>query len=496
MKKNIFYHSTRGNKEKKLSSEAIVYGIADDGGLFIPTEIPKIKADYNQLKELDYNELAYRIMKEYFTDFSEVELKDCIKKAYNKKFDANIITPLKKKMGVYFLELFHGPTLAFKDMALSILPYLLQISLKKLNLNKEIVILTATSGDTGKAALEGFANVPGTKIIVFFPQEGVSEIQKRQMLTQKGENAYVIGISGNFDNAQRGVKEIFENQTFKKKAERRNMILSSANSINIGRLVPQIVYYFYAYLKMLKENDIKAGEKINIVVPTGNFGNILAAYYAGKMGLPVKKLICASNDNKVLADFFKTGIYDRRRELIMTISPSMDILISSNLERLLSVASHGKADQINKIMNDLNGRGFYQIDPDIKKEFSDFYGECAIQEEAIQSIREVFKESEYLMDPHTAVGYAVYQKYLSKTKDITKTVIVATASPFKFTKSVMGAVDEKYKEFDDFELIEKMANLLQNPVPIGIKDIKKKSILHKAVCNKEKIKEKLAEILF
>ena len=496
MKKNIFYHSTRGNKEKKLSSEAIVYGIADDGGLFIPTEIPKIKMDYNQLKELDYNELAYRIMSKYLTDFSEAELKYCIEKAYNEKFDTNIIAPLEKKTGVYFLELFHGPTLAFKDMALSILPHLLQIALKKLNLNKEMVIRTATSGDTGKAALEGFANVPGTKIIVFFPQEGVSEIQKRQMLTQKGENTHVIGISGNFDDAQRGVKEIFENQIFKDKVKKRNMILSSANSINIGRLVPQIVYYFYAYLKILKENDIKAGEKINIVVPTGNFGNILAAYYAREMGLPVNKLICASNDNRVLTDFFKSGIYDRRRELIMTISPSMDILISSNLERLLLIACHGKADQVNKILNDLSEKGFYKISPDMKKEFNGFYGEYAIQEEAIQCIREVFERSEYLMDPHTAVGHAVYKKYLSETKDRTKTVIVATASPFKFTKSVMGAIDEKYKKFDDFELIEKMADLLQNSIPMGIKDIKKKSILHKAVCNKGKMKEKLAEILF
>ncbi len=496
MKKNIFYHSTRGNKEKKLSSEAIVYGIADDGGLFIPTEIPKIKMDYNQLKELDYNELAYRIMSKYLTDFSEAELKYCIEKAYNEKFDTNIIAPLEKKTGVYFLELFHGPTLAFKDMALSILPHLLQIALEKLNLNKEMVILTATSGDTGKAALEGFANVPGTKIIVFFPQEGVSEIQKRQMLTQKGENTHVIGISGNFDDAQRGVKEIFENQIFKDKVKKRNMILSSANSINIGRLVPQIVYYFYAYLKILKENDIKAGEKINIVVPTGNFGNILAAYYAREMGLPVNKLICASNDNRVLTDFFKSGIYDRRRELIMTISPSMDILISSNLERLLLIACHGKADQVNKILNDLSEKGFYKISPDMKKEFNGFYGEYAIQEEAIQCIREVFERSEYLMDPHTAVGHAVYKKYLSETKDRTKTVIVATASPFKFTKSVMGAIDEKYKKFDDFELIEKMADLLQNSIPMGIKDIKKKSILHKAVCNKGKMKEKLAEILF
>ena len=496
MKKNIFYKSTRGNREKKLSAEAIIYGIAEDGGLFIPTETPQINIDFDQLKKLDYNELAYQIMRKYFTDFTENELRHCIKLAYNEKFDTSIIAPLEKKAGVYFLELFHGPTLAFKDMALSILPHLLQTALNKLNLNKEVIILTATSGDTGKAALEGFSNVPGTKIIVFFPQEGVSIIQKKQMLTQEGENTHVIGILGNFDDAQRGVKEIFNDPVFHEEIQKNNMILSSANSINIGRLIPQIVYYFYAYLKMLKDEEIVRGEKINFVVPTGNFGNILAAYYARKMGLPVNKLICASNENRVLTDFFKTGKYDRRRELIMTISPSMDILISSNLERLLSIASNNNAERIKKIINDLKEKGFYQVSTDTQNEFSVFYSGCALQEEAIQSIREVFKRSNYLIDPHTAVGYTVYQKYLSETQDKTKSVIIATASPFKFTKSVMVAINKKYEIFNDFELIDIMADLSQTSIPKGIKDIKKKPILHKTVCNKEKMKEKLEEILF
>ena len=496
MKKNIFYKSTRGNREKKLSAEAIIYGISEDGGLFIPTETPQINIDFDQLKKLDYNELAYQIMRKYFTDFTENELRHCIKLAYNEKFDTSIIAPLEKKAGVYFLELFHGPTLAFKDMALSILPHLLQTALNKLNLNKEVIILTATSGDTGKAALEGFSNVPGTKIIVFFPQEGVSIIQKKQMLTQEGENTHVIGILGNFDDAQRGVKEIFNDPVFHEEIQKNNMILSSANSINIGRLIPQIVYYFYAYLKMLKDEEIVRGEKINFVVPTGNFGNILAAYYARKMGLPVNKLICASNENRVLTDFFKTGKYDRRRELIMTISPSMDILISSNLERLLSIASNNNAERIKKIINDLKEKGFYQVSTDTQNEFSVFYSGCALQEEAIQSIREVFKRSNYLIDPHTAVGYTVYQKYLSETQDKTKSVIIATASPFKFTKSVMVAINKKYEIFNDFELIDIMADLSQTSIPKGIKDIKKKPILHKTVCNKEKMKEKLEEILF
>jgi threonine synthase len=492
---NLYYQSTRGSKKKILSAEAIVRGIAEDGGLFIPTIIPRIEEDLSRLKGLDYKELAYLIMKKYFTDYSEDELKDCINKAYNEKFDTKLICPLTKKMGAYFLELYHGPTLAFKDMALSILPHLLKKAVNKLNLHKEVVILTATSGDTGKAALEGFANVPGTKIIVFFPQGGVSEIQKRQMLTQKGENTYAIGIRENFDDAQRGVKEIFEDSNFNKKVREKNYILSSANSINIGRLIPQIVYYFYAYLKMCNESEMSSGEKINIVVPTGNFGNILAAYYAKEMGLAVSKLICASNENKVLSDFFNKGVYDRRRELVMTISPSMDILVSSNLERLLSAINGGKSEQVKGMMDSLVKKGYYQITLDMKKKLSDFYGEFALQEETRQSIREVFYESKYLIDPHTAVGYAVYKKYVKETQDKTKTIIIATASPFKFTKSVMESISEKYKEYNDFELIKKMSDLTQVPIPPGIRDIDKKSVRHKMVCGKKEMRKKIAEIL-
>jgi len=492
---NLYYQSTRGYKKRVLSAEAIIKGIADDGGLFVPKTIPQISKDLYKLKSTDYKELAFLLMKGFLTDYSQDELKDCINKSYDNKFDTEIIAPLNKKMGVYFLELYHGLTLAFKDMALSLLPHLLKEAARKLNISQEIVILTATSGDTGKAALQGFANVEGIKIIVFFPYQGVSKIQERQMLTQEGANAYVIGIKGNFDDAQRGVKEIFEDPAFNKKIEEKNYIFSSANSINVGRLIPQTVYYFYAYLNMLGKGEIKNDEKINIAVPTGNFGDILAAYYAKEMGLPVNKLICASNENKVLTDFFNTGVYDKQRELIMTISPSMDILVSSNLERLLWVISGRDAQQVKELMNSLKEKGYYRINSETKEKLKDFYGGFAPQEESRQYVKEVFEKSKYLIDPHTAVAYAVYKKYIKETGDKTKTVIVATASPFKFTKSVMESIDSRYKKFNDFELIDKMAKLSHIPIPHGIRDIEKKPIRHKIVCEKGEIRTKIVEIL-
>jgi len=493
--KNLYYQSTRGSKHKILSAEAIIKGIADDGGLFVPEIIPQVDRDIYKLKSICYKELAFSIIKKFFTDYHQDELKDCINRAYDNKFDTEIIAPLCKKMGVYFLELYHGPTLAFKDMALSLLPHLLKKAAQKLGLCQEIVILTATSGDTGKAALQGFANVDGTKIIVFFPYKGVSKIQERQMLAQQGANTYVIGLKGNFDDAQRGVKEIFEDAVFNKKMGEKNYIFSSANSINIGRLIPQIVYYFYAYLNMLGEGEIKNGEKINITVPTGNFGDILAAYYAKEMGLPVNKLICASNENKVLADFFETGVYDIRRKLVMTISPSMDILVSSNLERLLWTISEREAQKVKELINSLKEKGYYRIGSEMKKKLKDFYGGFVSQEESRQCIKEIFDKSKYLIDPHTAVAYAVYKKYVKETGDKTRTIIVATASPFKFTKSVMESIDSQYKKFDDFELIEKMSDLVQIPIPLGIRDIEKKTIRHKIVCEKEEMRTKITEIL-
>ncbi len=492
---NLYYRSTRGSKKRVLSAEAIIKGIADDGGLFVPEAIPQINKDLYKLKGINYKELAFLIMRKFFTDYRQDELKDCIKRAYDSKFDHETITPLSKKAGAYFLELYHGPTLAFKDMALSILPHLLKKAVRKLNLNREIIILTATSGDTGKAALQGFANIEGVKIIVFFPFKGVSKIQERQMLTQKGANTYVMGLKGNFDDAQKGVKEIFEDPVFNKKIAEKNYVFSSANSINIGRLVPQIVYYFYAYLNMLDGGEIKNGEKINIAVPTGNFGDILAAYYAKEMGLPVNKLICASNENKVLADFFETGVYDKRRKLVMTISPSMDILVSSNLERLLWEINEREAQKVKKLMNSLKERGYYRIDSETKKRLKDFYGGFASQEESRQHIRKIFENSKYLVDPHTAVAHVVYKKYIEETGDKTQTVIVATASPYKFTKSVMESIDIWYKKFDDFELIEKMSDLTRVPIPSGIRNIREKPIQHKTVCNKEEMRVKITEIL-
>ncbi|HHW68144.1 threonine synthase [Defluviitalea raffinosedens] len=489
------YKSTRGGQSDISSAYAIVQGIAKDGGLFVPEALPKLEYSLEELKGMSYQELAYCIMKHFLTDFTEEELRGCIDKAYDQKFDTSKIAPLVKKDGVFFLELFHGPTLAFKDMALSILPHLLTTAAKKLNIEKEIVILTATSGDTGKAALEGFADVEGTKIIVFFPQDGVSEVQKRQMTTQTGDNTYVIGIKGNFDDAQNGVKEIFGDAEFNKYLDESNYMLSSANSINIGRLIPQVVYYFYAYFQMAESNDITLGEQVNVVVPTGNFGNILAAYYAKQMGLPIGKLICASNDNKVLYDFFNTGKYDKDREFILTISPSMDILISSNLERLIYQITGEDANKTKELMESLKAKGHYEIDDAMKEKLTDFYGGFATQEETTIRIKELFEGTGYLIDTHTAVAYSVYKDYVDQTKDTTKTIIASTASPYKFTTSVMGALDKKYEAFSDFELIKKMSELTKNSIPESIKDLDKRPILHTTVCSKDEMKKVVAEIL-
>lgn len=492
---HIFYNSTRGLGQGMLSSEAILRGIAEDGGLFVPDRIPDVSGMLKSLRGMDYKALAYFIISRYLTDFEEEELRECIDKAYGEKFDTLKIAPVEKVGDAYLLELFHGPTLAFKDMALSILPYLLKTAARKRNIQKEIVILTATSGDTGKAALEGFSDVEGTKIIVFFPEEGVSEIQKRQMTTHQGDNTYVIGVKGNFDDAQNGVKSIFNDREFAELLDKNNYMFSSANSINIGRLIPQIVYYFYAYFNIVEKGGINLGEKVNMVVPTGNFGNILAAYYAKEMGLPVNKLICASNDNKVLYDFINTGVYDRTREFITTISPSMDILISSNLERLLYLICGKDPLMVRGLMEDLKHKGEYEITPDMKRNLKDFYGGFAPEDETRKAIGEVYNEYGYIMDTHTAVAYHVYKKYREDTGDNSKTVIASTASPFKFTSSVMTSIDEKYGKLDDFELLDEMAKLMGTKVPKGVKDIKERPLIHKALCGKDEMKVKVSEIL-
>ena len=388
---------------------------------------------------------------------------------------------MKKADGAYYLELFHGATIAFKDMALSILPHLLTTSAKKNNVKNEIVILTATSGDTGKAAMAGFADVPGTKIIVFYPKNGVSPVQEKQMVTQKGNNTYVVGITGNFDDAQTGVKKMFNDKNMAEELSNAGYQFSSANSINIGRLVPQIVYYVYAYATLYKNGEIKAGEKINVTVPTGNFGNILAAFYAKNMGLPIEKLICASNENKVLYDFFSTGSYDRNRDFILTTSPSMDILISSNLERLIYRIAGEDADKTREMMNELSKDGKYEITAEMRAQLKDFYGNYATEEETAKIIKKLYEDTGYVIDTHTAVAACVYEKYKTATKDDTKTVIASTASPFKFTRSVMDAIDHKYDAMEDFELIDKLSEIANMKVPNAIEEIRTAPVLHDTV---------------
>lgn len=483
------FTSTRGNNNTATAAEAIIRGIAADGGLYVPTTWPERINNLEELADLSYQELAYQVMRLLLTDFTEDELRTCIANAYDEKFSTELIAPLTHKAGVHFLELYHGPTLAFKDMALTILPYLMKTAARKLDNNKEIVILTATSGDTGKAALEGFADVEGTQIIIFFPEHGVSEIQKRQMVTQTGDNTCVIGIEGNFDDAQSGVKAIFADEELNNKLNRAGKMFSSANSINIGRLIPQVVYYFSAYAQLCKNEDIECGDKVNFVVPTGNFGNILAGYYAMKMGLPVQKLICASNDNKVLYEFFETGIYDKNRPFVTTISPSMDILISSNLERLLYTIAAEDGTEVKGLMQSLNQTGRYEITGDMKEQLNVFYGNYASEEDTLHTIAEIFKETGYLMDTHTAVAYAVYQKYLHDTYDHTTTVVVSTASPFKFPRDVMRSLNERYAVVDEFKLVEEMAALLGGEAPKPIQGLADKEILHRSVCEKDQIKE-------
>ena len=478
----ILYKSTRSDSKPVTASQAILKGLADDGGLFVPLQIPKLDISLEKLAKLSYQETAYEVMSRFLTDFTEEELKYCIENAYDSKFDIKEIAPLKYADGAYYLELFHGATIAFKDMALSILPYLMTTSAKKNIVKNEIVILTATSGDTGKAALAGFADVPGTRIIVFFPKDGVSPIQKKQMVTQKGDNTCVIGIEGNFDDAQNGVKAIFNDKELAKELDEAGFQFSSANSINIGRLVPQVVYYVYAYSRMVASGDIKAGDNINVVVPTGNFGNILAAYYAKNMGLPIDRLICASNENKVLFDFFATGKYDKNRKFILTSSPSMDILISSNLERLIYRIAGDDAEKNAAFMRSLSEKGIYEISDEMKKRLADFSGGYASEEETAKAISDLYKKCGYIIDTHTAVAASVYKKYVEETGDETKTVIASTASPYKFTRSVMTAIDEKYDKLDDFALVDALCGLSHVKVPKAIEDIRTAPVLHKTEC--------------
>ena len=493
---NLVYHSTRNSEETATASEAILKGLTSDGGLFVPDSIPKLNVSLEDLTKMSYQEIAYAVMKEFLTDFTEEELKTCINNAYDSKFDTEEIAVTKKVDGAYYLELFHGATIAFKDMALSILPHLLVTSARKNNVKNEIVILTATSGDTGKAALAGFADVPGTKIIVFYPKSGVSPIQEKQMVTQKGDNTYVIGIKGNFDDAQTGVKKMFSNKELAKVMNDNGFQFSSANSINIGRLVPQVVYYVKAYADLLKQGALKAGEPMNVVVPTGNFGNILASYYAKQMGIPIGKFVCASNKNKVLFDFFETGKYDRNREFYVTTSPSMDILISSNLERMIYRIAGNDAKQCAKFMAALTKDGEYVITDAMKAELSELFGAFGSEEETAVKIKEVYDKEGYVMDTHTAVAAVAYDKYKAATgDDKTPTVIASTASPYKFTRSVMDAIDPAYDAEDDFELVDELNKVSKTAIPKAIEEIRTAPVLHDTVCETAAMEDEVKKIL-
>lgn len=489
----MYYKSTRNSGVKITSAEAIVQGISEDGGLFVPSEIPSITMDeIVKLGDMGYAERAAYVFAKYLTDFTEAEIRYCTENAYNdKKFATDNIAEMSHLFdGTYILELWHGPTCAFKDMALQILPYLLTTSAKKINIDKKIVILVATSGDTGKAALEGFADVPGTQIMVFYPEDGVSPMQKRQMTTQSGGNVGVCAVEGNFDDCQNGVKAIFTNEEIKSELEKNKMMFSSANSINWGRLAPQIIYYISAYATLVKDEEIKAGDKINIVVPTGNFGNILAAYYAKHMGVPVNKLICASNTNKVLTDFITTGVYDRNRQFYTTISPSMDILISSNLERLLYLMCGENDAQIREWFGSLAKEGRYEVTPEIKAKLAEEFaaGYCD-DNETKATIKKIYDKYSYTLDTHSAVAVKVYEDYRQSMGDTTKTVIASTASPYKFSASVLEAIEGKPSSLDEFDMVDRLKELSGYDIPASLAELKTKERRFKDVITKEQQKD-------
>ena len=492
---NLSYQSTRGGECGLTASQAILNGLAEDGGLYMPSMVPKLEIPMEKLAEMSYQETAYEVMRLLLTDYTEEELRYCINSAYDSKFDTEEIAPLREADGAYYLELFHGSTIAFKDMALSILPYLMTTAAKKNHVENEIVILTATSGDTGKAAMAGFADVPGTRIIVFYPKGGVSRVQELQMVTQKGDNTAVVAIHGNFDDAQTGVKKIFGDPAFGKRLAKKGYQLSSANSINIGRLVPQVVYYVYAYAKLVQRGAIKNGGEINITVPTGNFGNILAAYLAKQMGLPVKMLICASNDNKVLYDFFRTGTYDKKREFILTSSPSMDILISSNLERLIYVSAGCDAEKNRRLMEELGQKGAYTITEEMRAKMADFVGGYATEAENGAEIKRLFDATGYMIDTHTGVASTVYRKYVAETGDLTPTVIASTASPYKFSHSVMEAVYGDQGDKDEFAIIDDLCRVTGVAIPQAVEEIRNATIRHTRECDAGTMEDAVAEIL-
>ncbi len=491
----ILYHSTRGDETAVTASQAILQGLAPDGGLYVPDSIPALGTAPKDMCGFTYPQVAFDVMRQFLTDYTDEELKNCITNAYDEKFDTPQIAPLVKKDGAWYLELFHGATIAFKDMALSILPHLMTTAAQKNGVTDKIVILTATSGDTGKAAMAGFADVPGTEIIVFYPKDGVSAIQEKQMCTQKGDNTHVVGIHGNFDDAQTGVKKMFSDAKLAADLAAKGIRFSSANSINIGRLVPQIAYYVWSYVQLLEKGEIEDGEEINVCVPTGNFGNILAAFYAKQMGLPIAKLLCASNENKVLFDFFATGTYDKNRPFAVTTSPSMDILVSSNLERLIYRIGGNDPEANRARMQALSAEGVYTITPDMQAQLLDFYGNYATEAETAAEIRRVYETCGYVMDTHTAVASAVYQKYLQETGDDRPVVIASTASPFKFTRAVMGAIAPGRETEEDFVLVDALSELSGVTPPPAIEEIRTAPIRHDLQCDVDQMEDTVRKIL-
>ena len=483
----IKYISTRGKGQPRPAAAAVIKGISEDKGLFIPDQIPALPFELSAMVGKPYKDIAKAVIGAFFDDYTPEEIQNCVDGAYDAKFEAEDVVPVETAGGAHFLELYHGRTAAFKDMALSILPYLMTTAVRKENEEKQIVILTATSGDTGKAALEGFADVEGTQIIVFYPSTGVSEVQKRQMTTQEGDNTHVFGIRGNFDDAQTGVKKIFDDQEYNEELAKAGCRLSSANSINIGRLVPQVAYYVYGYIKLIEKGVIQAGDPVNIVVPTGNFGNILASYYASRMGIPVKKFICASNRNKILTDFINTGVYDIHRDFYVTCSPSMDILISSNLERLLYHLS-GDPAEISALMEQLSADGRYEAGDKIREGMKNFYGGFADDEETLKTIAELYEKEGYLMDTHTAVAYKVYRDYKAETGDETPTLIASTASAYKFASNVAFVLGLPPSE-DGFAAVRDLEKKTGVPVPSGLKDLDQKQVRHDSVIERDALKE-------
>lgn len=477
------YESTRNSELKSTASKAVLKGIADDGGLFVMRNLEDKRIDINNLIGKNYMEIAEAVLTVILDDFPVDVIRRCTKTAYYDKFGTEEITPVVKLGENYIVELFNGPTSAFKDVALSILPHLMKSSYEMNDMKGEVIILTATSGDTGKAALEGFKNVEGTKVVVFYPEGGVSQVQEAQMVTQEGKNTFVCAIRGNFDDAQTGVKNIFANKKINEEMSAKNKVLSSANSINIGRLAPQVVYYFYSYMKLIEKGGIKLGDKVNFAVPTGNFGNILAGYYAKILGLPINKLICASNENNVLYDFIKSGVYNKNREFHKTISPSMDILVSSNLERLLYYLSGKNNQTVSVLMKKLNSEGKYEISSEMQEKLNkDFYGGCVFKDEALETIYNTFEKYGYLLDTHTSVAYKALEDYRTSTGDSTVSLVLSTASPYKFSKSVYESLFGKARD-DEFEIMEELSEKTKTDIPKNLKNLKSKEIRHREVCN-------------